>query len=102
MSKQHGIQEYTSQESKNLKLGQAGYVFLATTTSALHHADEGHYTAVTVLEDDCEVSFTGLHGESEVMLAAPVAAGTTIYGAWERVSIKRSGSSDTSAIVYKG
>ena len=99
MSKQHGIQEYTSQESKNLKLGQAGYVFLATTTSALLHADEGHYTAVTVLEDDCEVSFTGLHGESEVMLAAPVAAGTTIYGRWNKVTVA---TANASAICYRG
>tara|TARA_R100001594_G_scaffold1363_9_gene5944 strand:- start:9317 stop:9637 length:321 start_codon:yes stop_codon:yes gene_type:complete len=106
MSRKHELQEHTSQEGKNLQLGQAGYVHLKTSGSLLLHSDVGHYCAVTVLEDECEVSVQlggSAHTDSMDGLAAvPVPAGTTLHGAWTRVSIRRSGTTDTSAIIYKG
>ena len=105
MSKTHQIQEYSVQEGKNIQLGQGGYVHLKTTSSEIVHTDEGHYNAITVLEDECTVTVVdvAVHGEiGKFFLLKPVPAGTTLYGAWTRVSIKRTGSNNTSAIVYKG
>ena len=104
MSKTHELQEYSIQEGKNIQLGQAGYVHLETSSLSIVNADDGHYIAVTALEDDCTITVTTskVHGNSEVILLIPVPAGTTIHGSWTSVGIKRSGSNDTSAIIYKG
>jgi hypothetical protein len=104
MSKRHGLQEYSPQEGRNLSLGQAGYVYLETSSGSLVHSDVGHYNAITVLEDDCQISVQlGTSAHDSIMddiISKNITAGTTIYGAWTRVSIKRTGSNDTSVIVY--
>ena len=104
MSKKHELQEYSTQEGKNIQLGQAGYEHLETTGSGLVHSSEGHYIAVTALEDDCLVSIltVSTHSGGHDDLAQPLPKGTTLYGHFTRISLSRAGSSNTSVMIYKG
>ena len=105
MSKKHELQEYTAQSGKNLQLGQAGYEYLVTDSTNVETTETGHYVAFTVLEDDCLIIIVDgstSHSGGHAVTLGFVPKGITIYGHWLGVSIKRSGSSNTSAIVYKG
>ena len=107
MSKQHTLHEYSTQEAKNLKLGQGGYVVLKNTTSAGYvHSDLGHYIAFTVLTDNSTVVSSQLHSPEIdwAVITADYPKGITVHGAWERISIQKISSSgdDLQIILYKG
>lgn len=95
-----GLQKFTVQEAQNAKLGQAGYVHIdqAGTDNTGTAASGTEYVAVTVLEAGT-IATTSFDATTFPNLAAPVPAGTTIYGRWSKVTI--SGSNAT-AICYKG
>ena len=93
----NGLHKYTVQEAENAKIGQGGYVHGAA--SAVAGTEYVAITALSAAQIDTTSDDTTLFPD---LTNVTIPVGTTIYGAWERVSIKRSGSSDTSAIVYKG
>ena len=108
MSKKHELEEYTAQSGKNLQLGQAGYVHLKTDSTSVETTDEGHYTAISILEDNCLLTLvSSVHRHSGSvganMLLQPVPKGITIHGFWSKISISRPvGEADTSIMIYKG
>lgn len=109
MSTKHGLNEsYSTQEAKNLHLGQGGNVVLKEATAAYEHAPIGHYIAFMVLTDNVTVSTTTLHepeADAETITIQDCPTGVMIYGAWERVSITRTDPGVThviSCIIYKG
>ena len=110
MSLKHGLNEqFTTQEGKNAQLGQAGYKIIDIDNAGYNFLDEGHYIAVTALNDNTKVIATiasgGIHGtDSDDMVLIPMTEGQTIYGSWSKIGVARvaSGSGGSVAIIYKG
>ena len=97
------LNNYTVQESNNLKLGQGGWdivtgatvnsdTYIAITVLKGAEASAGEYASGTVSATSVDTNL----GDSLSSLEVPV--GTTIYGRWSAVTI---GASDI-AIVYRG
>ena len=105
MSRQHTLQEFSTQEGKNLELGQAGYLILTTTGSGAQSTPEGEWTSYMVLDGDVTITQT-LHeplGDSPVALITSLASGILVRGYWKRVSaVRTTGSDPITVIVYKG
>ena len=110
MSLKHGLNEqFTTQEGKNAQLGQAGYKIIDIDNAGYNFVDEGHYIAVTALNDNTRVTATiaggMIHGtDSDDMVTIDMTEGQTIYGTWSKIGISRvaSGSGGSVAIIYKG
>ena len=105
MSTKHTLQEFSTQEGKNLELGQAGYVILTTTGGSAQSTDEGEWTSFMVL--DCNVTVTQTEHDdpedTDIVLVTSMASGILVKGYWKRVSgIRTSGSDPWTMIVYKG
>lgn len=106
MSQIHTLQEFSSQEGKNLELGQAGYEILTTTGSLAQTTSEGEWVAFMVLDGDVTTSAT-LHepeGDSAIITIPAFPIGVLAKGYWKQViGVRKSGSTDPwTMIVYKG
>ena len=95
-----GLHQFSVQEAQNAKLGQAGYVYIdqAGTDNTGTAAAGVEYVAVTCLEAGT-IATTTNDTSLYPNLAAPMAAGTTVYGRWNKVTV--SGANGT-MICYKG
>ena len=89
-----GIRSYSTSESNNIQLGQAGADYVTNATVNSHT-----YVAIQALTEDCEISATSSDTDVwDSISTIEVPEGCTIYGRWSSVTI---GSGDT-AIVYRG
>ena len=106
------IRKYTSQETQNLGLGQAGSIFV-TGTSAVTCLG-GVFVAITFLEDseftslvaETTQGFPDITGEGTLISAAngdnvgseTFPQGITIYGRWTAFTL----AADSLVIAYRG
>tara|TARA_R100000655_G_scaffold13520_2_gene30537 strand:+ start:17883 stop:18221 length:339 start_codon:yes stop_codon:yes gene_type:complete len=112
MSIKHTLQEYSVQEAQNQQLGQAGYIYISTSSGLAATTGEDHWIAYTVLGTDgktlVSIVTSGGHSPDDTteFSLAPAPLGTTIYGSFKNIAITRvggGGGSGTAAIIaYKG
>ena len=108
MSKKHTIHEFSIQEAQNIQLGQSGYTHLKISTGLPISTEEGHFIALTSLNDNTRMYLTGAEwghdpdGSEDPYHTINVPAGMTVYGSWNKVSVYRSGSGTAEAIIYHG
>ena len=87
------LNNYTVQESNNLKLGQAGYDIVTNAT-----VNSDTYIAITALTESVVTAVSADTSIWDTLTTITVPIGTTIYGRWTSVTIANG---DT-AIVYRG
>ena len=119
MSESLKLHKWTTEESKNIELGQAGYEILTVTggsavSSSVSNSTglpEVVYYAFTALTDNCRITgydwepssaAVGSTGVDSEYANRPIPIGTTVYGNWKSVVMISGDSGDDTGILYKG
>ena len=89
-----GIRSYSTSESNNIQLGQAGADYVTNATVNSHT-----YVAIQALSTDCVITATSADTDVwDTLSSITVPAGQTIYGRWSAVTVAAS----DFAMVYRG
>ena len=94
------MDKFTASEALNVQLGQGGYAYIdqAGTANTGTAATGVEYVAVTVLEAGT-IATVSNDTTTYPNLSAPMPAGATIYGRWNKVTIT---GANATAICYRG
>ena len=89
-----GIRSYSTSESNNIQLGQAGADYVTNATVNSHT-----YVAIQALSTDCVITATSADTDVwDTLSSVTVPSGQTIYGRWSAVAV----ASGDFAMVYRG
>ena len=92
MAKGNGLHKYTVQEARNVQLGQAGYIGVATGAHTGAAVEGVEYVAITSLHDNTEVTTTSFDSTLyPTITSLVVPKGITIYGRWSEIDVSSGG-----------
>ena len=112
MSQKHTLQEFSTQEGKNVELGQAGYKIVEVVAdegggegAGFYTTGDGEWIGCMVLNGDATVTGT-LHepeGDSPIITRTSCPVGLLLRGYWKSIVVSRTAGTDAcQIIVYKG
>ena len=77
--------KYTTTESGNIQLGQAGCILVAKAGNTAITPSSGDFVAITCLEDG-QLTTVGSESSFVSLTAQEIVAGVTIYGRWNSLT----------------